>query len=459
MPEKQTNEIPRPLRDLYEKGKQAVARNNLDYALDIFLDVLNKEPAFLECRQALRKAQVQKSGQKKGLFSKLKKPSPLLAKAKMVVNKNPREAMSLCEKALNADAQNSGAHRCLAEAALAEDFIETAILSLEFARGIEPNDREVAVELAEAYIAGRQGDKADAVLSEQLRKNPNDPELQKKYRDLSAQRTLGESGYEKLAKGEGDFRDALRDQDEAVKLEQEARGYKDEETLTKMAEEAYAALQAEPSIQTARKYADLSFELKDYATALKYYKQILQQPGASDPALEKIVSQCQLKAFDKEKRDLDPEGEDYMARLEDIEKRKASFMLEDAKKRVDRYPNELGLRYDLGVLFFKTEKYTEAIKEFQRSQKDGKNRTRSLYYLGQCFAKKKMYDMASKQLETAIEEKKIQDEEAKDLIYTYGCILEEMDKRDQAIEQFKKIYEMDIGYKDVSDKVDAYYGG
>ncbi len=442
MPEKQTTEIPRPLRDLYEKGKQAVARDNLDYAQDIFLDVLNKDPAFLECRQALRKAQVQKSGQKKGLFSKIKKPSPFLAKAKMVVGKNPREAMSLCEKALNSDAQNSAAHRCLAEAALAEDFIETAILSLEFARGIEPNDRDIAVELAEAYIAGKQGDKADAVLSEQLRKNPNDPELQKKYRDLSAKRTLGEKGYEKLAEGEGSFRDALKDQDEASRLEQEARAYKDEDTLEKMAEEAYEALQAEPSIQSARKYADICYEMKDFATALKYYKQILQQPGASDPALDKLVSQCQ-----------------HMARLEDVEKRKANFQLEDAKKRVDRYPNEIGLRYDLGVLFFKTEKYTEAIKEFQRSQKDGKNRIRSLFYLGQCFAKKKMYDMAAKQLETAIEEKKVQDEETKDLIHTYGCILEEMDKREQAIEQFKKIYEMDIGYKDVADKVDAYYSG
>ena len=459
MPEKQTTDVPRPLRDLFEKGKQAVDRDNLDYALDIFLDVLNKEPAFWDCRQALRKAQAQKSSQKKGLFSKLKKPSPQLAKAKMVVGKNPTEALSLCEKALNSDGNNSGAHRCLAEAALAADLPKTAVLSLEFARTLEPNDREVAIELATAYIANGQGDKADAVLSDQLRKNPNDPDLQKLYRDLSANRTLGEGGYEKLAEGEGSFRDALRDSDEATKLEQEARAYKDEDTLTKMLEDARTALETEPSIQTARKYADISFELKDYPEALKYYKQILQQPGASDPALEKIVSQCQLKAFEKEKRDLDPDGEDYMARLEDIEKRRASFMLEDAKKRVDRYPNELGLRFELGVLFFKTDKINEAIKELQKSQRDGKHRVKSLFYLGQCFAKKKMFDMASKQLETAIEEKKVQDEETKDLIYTYGSILEEMDKREQAIEQFKKIYEMDIGYKDVADKVDSYYGG
>ena len=32
-------------------------------------------------------------------------------------------------------------------------------------------------------------------------------------------------------------------------------------------------------------------------------------------------------------------------------------------------------------------------------------------------------------------------------------------KRDEAIEQFKLIYEVDIGYKDVAAKVDAYYSG
>ena len=40
-----------------------------------------------------------------------------------------------------------------------------------------------------------------------------------------------------------------------------------------------------------------------------------------------------------------------------------------------------------------------------------------------------------------------------------GSVLEKMGKTDEAIEQFKQIYEADIGYKDVSAKVDAYYAG
>ena len=49
------------------------------------------------------------------------------------------------------------------------------------------------------------------------------------------------------------------------------------------------------------------------------------------------------------------------------------------------------------------------------------------------------------------------DEEKKDLIYNLGSVLEKMGKGDEAIEQFKLIYEVDISYRDVAAKVDAYY--
>ena len=56
-----------------------------------------------------------------------------------------------------------------------------------------------------------------------------------------------------------------------------------------------------------------------------------------------------------------------------------------------------------------------------------------------------------------LEEKVVFDDEKKDLIYALGCVLEKMGKREEAIEQFKQIYEVDIAYRDVAAKVDAYY--
>jgi len=36
-------------------------------------------------------------------------------------------------------------------------------------------------------------------------------------------------------------------------------------------------------------------------------------------------------------------------------------------------------------------------------------------------------------------------------------VFEKMNKPDEAIEQFKQIFEADIGYRDVEAKVNAYY--
>ena len=66
-------------------------------------------------------------------------------------------------------------------------------------------------------------------------------------------------------------------------------------------------------------------------------------------------------------------------------------------------------------------------------------------------------DLAARTLQNAVKEKVIFDDEKKELVYTLGCVFEKMKKSGEAIDQFKLIYEVDIGYKDVAAKVDAYY--
>ena len=80
-------------------------------------------------------------------------------------------------------------------------------------------------------------------------------------------------------------------------------------------------------------------------------------------------------------------------------------------------------------------------------------------YLGQCFARGGKNDLAARKFQDAIKEKQVFDDEKKDLIYNLGSVLEKMGKADEAIEQFKLIYEVDISYRDVGAKVDAYYAG
>ena len=68
MAEKTVNEISREARLLFVKGTEAAQRENTDYAISLFNQVLEKEPAFFECRKALREAQFKKAGSGGGGF-------------------------------------------------------------------------------------------------------------------------------------------------------------------------------------------------------------------------------------------------------------------------------------------------------------------------------------------------------------------------------------------------------
>jgi len=62
MAEKNLNELPRDLRVIFTKGSEALQRDNFDYAIDLFNQVLAREPGLYECRKALRTAQISKAG-------------------------------------------------------------------------------------------------------------------------------------------------------------------------------------------------------------------------------------------------------------------------------------------------------------------------------------------------------------------------------------------------------------
>src|SRR5262249_23822863 len=165
MPEKSFTELPRDLRDLYQKGTTALQRQNFDYAIAILQQVLQREPAFLEGRQALRAAQLKKSGGSTSFFKKVlggAGASPLIAKAQMAKGRNPLEAMQIAEQILEGDPNSSAGHRILAESALAANLPKTACFAYEILLKNSPRDYDLAMAYGEALAAAGQITKAEA---------------------------------------------------------------------------------------------------------------------------------------------------------------------------------------------------------------------------------------------------------------------------------------------------------
>jgi tetratricopeptide (TPR) repeat protein len=219
-------------------------------------------------------------------------------------------------------------------------------------------------------------------------------------------------------------------------------------------------IEADPkNTKMLRSVAELYLQKKDFDKALEYFQKIKGVDGGSDPSLEKAVLDTTLKKLDQQIAQLDAQAPDYVEQTARLTAERASFFLDECKARAEKYPNDLQIRFELGQLYFKTGKIGEAIQELQKAQNNPHRKLQAMSLLGQCFAQRGMNDLAARTLQNALKEKLTFDEEKKDLIYALGSVLEKMGKADEAIEQFKQIYEVDIGYKDVSAKVDAYYAG
>lgn len=461
MPEKTLNQVPRSVREQYQKGVTAFQRQNFDYAQAILTQVLEQEPAFYECREALRATQFKKSGSGGGFFKKMlsgASTSPLVAKGQLALRTNPQEALSVAEQILNSDPSSNAGHKIMADAALAMDYPKTALLSLEILVRNLPKDQDIQRKLANAHADLGQGDKAEAIYQQLIDANPQDVTLQEEFKNLSARKTLAEGGYEAIADGNGSYRDILKDKQQAVALEQENRQVKTEDVASRLIREYEARLQVEQgNLKLMRTLAELYTQKNDFDRALEYYNAIAQTSGSLDSALRKAMAETNIKKFDLALSQLDPQAPDYTEQAAQLKAQRDTYSLEECKQRAEAYPSDLQIRFELGQLYFQAGKISEAIQEFQKAQNNPHRRIQSMGYLGQCFSRRNMNDLAARTLQTAIKEKQLLDDEKKDLIYTLGCVLEKMGKKDEAIEQFKQIYEVDIGFRDVGAKVDAYY--
>jgi tetratricopeptide (TPR) repeat protein len=463
MAEKSLNELTRELRVLFTKGHDALQRDNFDYAIDLFNQVLAREPGLYECRRALRAAQMRKAGTGGGFIKKMwssASSSPLIVKGEAALRREPKEALQVAEQILNNDPNNTAAHRLIVKAATALEMPRTAVLSLELLYHNAPRDKDIAIQLANGLANIGEVKRGEQILTNLQSSMPHDNDIAQALKDISARNTMDEGGYDSLADGSGSYRDILRNKEEAVTLEQQNRVEKSDQVSDRLINEYETRLRTEANnLKLVRSLAELHAQKKEFDKSLAYYERLKTSDMGNDASLDRAIADTVIRKYDFQIEQLDTTAPDYSERLAVLKAEKQAYQLTECQKRVERFPTDLQFRFELGQLYFQAGKISEAIAEFQKSQNNPHRRVASLNYLAQSFAKRKMYDMASRTLQNAIREKQVLDEEKKELVYNLGCVLENMGKKEEAIEQFKIIYEVDIGYKDVAAKVENFYSG
>lgn len=233
------------------------------------------------------------------------------------------------------------------------------------------------------------------------RMDPTDGKLAAEVRNLAAQATMSRGGYDKTGQA-GGFRANVRDADKQRMLEEQERIVKTDETVDRLLKAAEEDYQKRPD---------------DVHATTVYIKRLLERGRPEDEKRARIVAK---EAFEKTKQfrfrqtegdillrwaqrklqqykdaaEANPQDANAQAQFRQATAQFLKMEIDELKARVEAYPTDLMLKYELGKRLFDLERYDDAIGMFQEAKSDAKIRVPALHFLAQSFQRIEWVDEA-----------------------------------------------------------------
>ena len=459
--EKELNEAE---RSLWLKAMAAIELRNFGYAISLLQGILKQEPQFLTGRQLLRRAEVAKQKAGKKSFFNISTAPIAVMNAQREIKKAPQHAVEMIEKVLEGEPYNRQANLALKEAAVAAGWLEIGVFALQTLLEENPRDVKLLHELGLLYHQTGQSDQEVEIYNRITEIDPLDAAALRLGKDASARASMATGGWTQAES----YRELIKDKDVAISLEQQSRMQLSGEALDRQIAELEAQQQAKPqNADLARRLGALCEQKDDIESAIKWYQRAVELTGSSDAGLIRKLSNLKMRGAE---RDI-AAHEEFLAghtkkdaahakrseELQAAKKKRAGILIEEVKKRLERNPTDLQLRFELGEHFVNAQRFREAVPELQRARQNPNARLKAMNLLGVCYCELGMLDLAMKQFEDAAREIVTMDPMKKEIVYNLGIVYEKMGEREKSLNCMKQIYEADYGYRDVAERVESSY--
>ncbi len=453
---------------LLDKAHVAAERGNFDYAIDLYNQLLDFQPNHVEARQKLREVEVRKFQDRGTTGSSasawLTGIGPLVVAVLCYMVHKYEKAMSACEVFLKKDPFNARVLRLLGKAAQKAGHLDTAILVNEDARvrctnPAKPTKRgwyiRLLFNLDDLYREAENYQLAATRLEDVLAIQPGNRIAERRIREVAAQRSIKEGGWDQAGK-KGGYRNVLKDETSSKKLEDEHRDIRTQEDVEAAIERTKGDLAGDPqNTRHMKQLGDLYKQLKDWNQARAWYQKSIATDEHDFMAQERL-GDLRLAEMDEEIARLRGD-EANKERVAQLRNERFKFAFGEFQKRVKARPQDLPTRYAYGTLLLQAKQYKDASIQFQHASRDPKTRRPSLYRLGICFQQQGMIEMAIEQYEKAAAGASIVDQEIKDILYSLAMAHEARGKLTDALTAYKRIFEVDINFRDVATKIEDLY--
>ena len=435
------------------RGRQALETGRYELAVDMLMEAVSAAPDVLETRKLLRAAQIanfRKNG-KAGFGAKL---GYMMARQKIMglVKKGQGvEAMAEAEKLLSQNPLDADNIEAAVKAAEAAGKADHAAISVEAAYECSNRDPSLLERVATYYTMAKRWDKARDAYQKLSEMKPGDQDVLQKLKNCEAQATMN-AGWEQTAGKKGGFQNLIANKEQAAKLDAANKAVVTGDDAELLIAEKLKQIEAEPKNMNARRaLARLYVQGKRYYEAIEALQNAIEIASTRDPELDRMHSQTKVLYFDQQIDALKAEGREEEALQ--MEGEKNQFVFDDLAQRVERYPNDLHLRFELGKQYFTYGYYDDALTHLQLAQKSPKDRLWSLYYLAMCFLNQGQTDMAVMQLETARDALPMMDDLKKNVVYQLGLCAEASGDLEKAYQYYKDVYSSDVGFEDLSERM------
>ncbi|HDS85179.1 MAG TPA: tetratricopeptide repeat protein, partial [Phycisphaerales bacterium] len=260
-----------------------------------------------------------------------------------------------------------------------------------------------------------------------------------------------------------DFRGSIRDKEAQDRLHSQETVVKSAQTRQDAVEMARKRLRegrvsSVNVLDLADALADLETE-EGYEEAFSVLNQYYEK--TRDFSFKRRVGELKLRRLRSRIRAINEQlkSEPQNAELKEKQAQLTAAMeqeeLEHYRLCQENYPTDLRFKYEYGRCLVRAQQFDQAIPLFQEAQRDAKLRLISMDKIGLCFLLKGWHEDAIDIFQKALSECPNQESPvAKDIRYNLARSYEAFDRKKEALEMYRKLAQVDFGYKDVGQRID-----
>ncbi|OIO32909.1 MAG: hypothetical protein AUJ70_04600 [Candidatus Omnitrophica bacterium CG1_02_40_15] len=179
------------LKEYYAKGMLAFEKENYDYAIEIFSQMISAQYDNMEARHYLHLSLQKKAkGSKLSIASSVNKFFISMQAKGMLKKGNIPGCLELLEKIIASNPNDFETLKNIADIFYKKGMLLHAINNLEEAKLANPKDMDTLKKLGELYVKKEDYRNAKATYESALKINPNDTEVLKSFKNLDALGTL-----------------------------------------------------------------------------------------------------------------------------------------------------------------------------------------------------------------------------------------------------------------------------